>query len=83
VTSPGTANIVRPTIAGKATPNATVRVKNAQGTTIVDTRADGAGNWSKVPAADLTAGSNALTVTQIVNPGGHADTIDLGITVSR
>jgi hypothetical protein len=82
-TSPTTADMPRPTITGKATPNATIRVKNASNTTIIDTRADSAGNWSKVPTADLTTGTNALTVTQIVNPGGHADTINVGITVSK
>lgn len=64
-----------PTISGKAGPNQVVKIEIHSAEIYTGTvKADGAGNWSWTPPANLTPGSHTATIT-ITNPDGTTQTV--------
>ena len=60
----GITNVAAPTMSGTSLANATIKLYDTNGTTLLGTTtADGSGNWS-VTSSQLSDGSHSLTVTQ-------------------
>jgi len=70
-----------PTLTGTAEANATVRLYDTDGTTVLDTAAaDGAGNWS-LTSSVLSAGAHTLTV-KATDAAGNVSTASSGLVVT-
>ncbi|POT56297.1 Ig-like domain repeat protein [Citrobacter amalonaticus] len=54
----------RPTLSGTSEPNATIRIFD-NGTLLSEFSANGSGNWSYTPTADLATGNHVITVTAV------------------
>ena len=75
-------SLVRPAIVGTAEPNAVVKLYAADGTTLLGTvTADGSGNWSITPSANLNQGLNNLTVTATDAAGNTSAPATVPVTV--
>ncbi|NHZ38981.1 Ig-like domain-containing protein [Massilia aquatica] len=65
----GITNVAAPSITGTAEPNATVRLYDTDGTTLLGTaNANGAGSWS-IPSSNMVEGPHTLTVKQTDKAG--------------
>lgn len=65
----GITNVAAPSINGTAEPNATVRLYDTDGTTLLGTaNANGAGSWS-IPSSNMVEGPHTLTVKQTDKAG--------------
>jgi hypothetical protein len=70
-----------PTVSGTAAANATVKLYDTDGTTLLGTgTADGFGNWS-ITSSTLGNGSHTLTVTQ-TDSGNNTSPASTGLTVN-
>jgi hypothetical protein len=77
----GITNDNTPTVSGTAAANATVKLYDTDGTTLLGTTtANGSGNWS-ITSSTLGNGSHTLTVTQ-TDSGNNTSPASTGLTVT-